>query len=78
MNKYQRELQKMRPQDEIQSTQDFKGYDFIGTAGHGYLVIPKEDKNYPVAQKIVNYGYKGDLAIYLEEDCEVGEFINLI
>jgi len=78
MDKYQKELQRLKPEDEVQGTEDFKGYEFIGTAGHGYLVVPKEDKNYSIAQKIISYGYKGDLAVYLEEDCEAGEFLTAI
>jgi len=40
--------------------------------------VPKEDQFYNVAKSIVEYGFKGDLAIYLEEDCEIDEFINKI
>jgi hypothetical protein len=81
MNIYQNELQNFRPSDQIQSYSIHSwtlDYYFISTAGHGYLVIPKEDKNYNIAVKIANYGYKGDHAVYLEEDCEVGEFIDII
>lgn len=78
MNEYQLELQKLKPDDEIQSIEMKKGYQFINTAGHGYLAVPKSDKHYAIAKKIVSYGYKGKLAIYLEEDCEAGEFIKAI
>lgn len=75
MSIYQEELQRLRPDDEIEDQITIEnGYDFIGTASHGYLVVPKEDKNYEVAKKIVSYGYTGSEAIYLEEDCEIAEF----
>jgi len=77
MTKYEKELQALKPHDEVQSTSHETGkYDFIYTAGHGYLVVPKEDKHYQDALKICSYGFKGDHAVYLEEDCELWEFIN--
>jgi hypothetical protein len=81
MNKYQKELQQLKPHDEVQDVVNWektKGYDFIITAGHGYLVVPKSDKNARIAAQIVDYGYEGKLAYYLEEDCEAGAFINQI
>ena len=79
MSIYEKELQELKPNDEIQFTSErISGYDFITTAGHGYLVVPKEDKNYLKALKICEYGFKGFNACYLEEDCEVGEFIQAI
>ena len=75
-NKYMKELQKLKSWDVVESiVLAERGYDFITTCGHGYLVIPKNDKNYGLASKIVGYGYKGDHAIYLEEDCEYHEFM---
>ena len=86
MNKYQKELQKMRPEDEIQDYylpnytdgDSNKGYYKIETGGHGYLVVDKKDKNYKIAEKIVAYGYTGKHAIYLEEDCELSDFLKAI
>lgn len=81
MNEYQKELQALKPQDEIQGCREIveaEGYIFITTASHGYLVVPKSDKNAPLAKKICNYGFEGDLAFYLEEDYETGEFIHAI
>ena len=81
MTVYEKELQAMKPEDEIQETYKDKndlGYDFIMTAGHGYLVVPHTDKNSHIASKIVAYGYKGRRATYLEEDCEAGEFLTKI
>ena len=78
MNKYQLELSRLKKHDEIQGSYKINDYDFITTAGHGYLVIPVEDKNYDKAIKICDYGYKGNHAIYLEEDCEAREFLTAI
>jgi len=76
-NKYQNELQALKPWDEIQTiTLDNNGYEFITTAGHGYLVVPKDNKNYNIAQKIAKFGFVGNLAVYLEEDNELSQFIN--
>ena len=80
-NIYQIELQHLRMHDTVYQM-NFKerdaGYGFITTAGHGYLVVPKDDKNYEMAKSICQYGYKGDHAIYLEEDCEWNEFMGKI
>lgn len=81
MNTYQQELKNLRPDDEIQSSEFAardKGYQFIPTASHGYLVVPKSDKNAHIAKKICQYGYVGNIAYYLEEDSEAGEFIKAI
>ena len=82
MNQYQTELQTLRPNDEIQNCYEHpsqKGYIFISTASHGFLVVPKDDKNYNIACKIQKkYGHKGQSAIYLEEDCQAGEFLDAI
>jgi hypothetical protein len=80
---YEKELQKLKSHDEVQFTQkcDFSGYPFITTAGHGYLAIPRNDKQFCVARKIhreSGYGYKGDFAIYLEEDQEAPDFLKAI
>jgi hypothetical protein len=81
MSEYERELQSFRPDDEMQGlekTEQTKGYYFIPTAAHGYLVVPVSDKYAVLAKKICSYGYKGRLAYYLEEDCEAGDFLKLI
>lgn len=77
MTIYEKELQMLKSHDEVQGTEKCSrtGLDFIYTAGHGYLVVPKSDKNIVVAEKICDYGYIGKEAIYLEEDCEAPEFI---
>ena len=78
MNKYQRELQELKPDDEVQMIERTKeGYDFIYTAGHGYLCIPANDYWYPIACTIRAFGYLGKLACYLEEDCEAPEFLKI-
>ena len=75
---YEKELQKLKPYDEVQGVSKVQGYDFITTAGHGYLVVPGDDENYKLAENIREFGYTGTLAIYLEEDCEAGEFLKAI
>ena len=84
MNKYKNELQGIlslrgigdRVQYSVIDT--LTGCEFIGTAGHGYLVVPKESAMAHIADKICNCGFKGKLAFYLEEDCEYIEFAEAI
>ncbi len=80
MNKYQEELQSLKSWDEVQFTKidPRTGYNFITTAGHGYLAVPTDDINAETAKKICNYGFTGKLAYYLEEDCEYSEFLKAI
>lgn len=77
---YEQELQDLKPHDEVQYTRTIEnGYQFIGTAGHGYLIVPTTDSNYPIAKKISSkFGYNGKLAVYLEEDCDATKFIKMI
>lgn len=79
MNKYQKELQALKPSDEIQTYREdvFQGYGFITTAGHGYLVVPTGDANYGIAKELANYGFIGKEAVYLEEDFEASEFLKI-
>jgi hypothetical protein len=76
---YENELQDLKPHDEVQfsSICEFSGYLFITTAGHGYLVVPRNDAN-ALHIKPLEYGYIGKLAYYLEEDCEAPEFIKYL
>jgi len=80
MNIYEKELQGFRPDDEIQFTKkayNLPEYNFVETAQHGYLIVPLDDKNADVADEILansGFGYKGDYAYYLEEDCEYQDF----
>lgn len=75
MTNFEKELQALKTWDEIQSTVKVKGFDFIITAGHGYLVVPKTSIYFNLAKKIVKCGFTGKLAIYLEEDSEAPEFL---
>jgi len=79
---YERELQALKSWDEVQFTQkcERSGYPFITTAGHGYLAIPRDDARGQsiVSKMTVEYGFKGKLATYLEEDCEAPEFVKLM
>lgn len=80
MNKYEQELAALKPHDGINHTRQYKEtpYQFIDTYGHGYLIVPKSDPHAALAESICEYGYKGNLAFYLEEDCELYEFLNKI
>lgn len=78
-NVYMKELQELKPWDEVQVMKPVgRGYNFIFTAGHGYLVVPKQDPYYSVALGIAEYGFKGQHAVYLEEDCEASKFKELL
>ena len=76
MTRYEQELQELKSWDEVQFTKTYNGYFKIETAGHGYLVVPTDDKNFKIANKIA--GFKGRLAVYLEEDCELYDFMQAI
>lgn len=63
-------------------SEQFKGYTFINTAGHGYLCIGSTENGYSEALRIArasNYSYilDGGL-VYLEEDCDATEFLELM
>lgn len=63
------------------STEDYKGYLFISTAGHGYLCVRSVDNGYSDALRIArnsNYSYilDGGL-VFLEEDNDLAEFLVL-
>jgi hypothetical protein len=75
---FEKDLLSMRSDDTINGTEKYHGFDVIDTAAHGYLVVPKNHEHYKKAQKICSYGYKGKLAVYLEEDCEAWEFLEAI
>lgn len=73
---YEKELQSLKTLDEVQSTHPFNDdYDYIETAGHAYLIVKKSDHNFRLAKSICKYGFVGKLAVYLEEDYELDEFI---
>lgn len=84
MSKQEKELQELKPYDEVQfskTSEKTKGYLFIETAGHGYLFVPVGDKNMKKAWKIYKksgFGYEGHLGVYLEEDCEAPAFLKSI
>lgn len=75
---FETELQTLKDWDMVQFTEQVAGYSFIATAGHGYLVVTKADPNYKLAEKICSYGFKGELAVYLEEDCEANDFLKKV
>ena len=79
--KAESELHELKPYDEIQFSSIKNGYQFIETAGHGYLFVPIGDKNMKEAWEVYfksGYGYEGHLGVYLEEDCEMHDFFKKI
>lgn len=79
MTIFESELQELKQHDEVQQTIRLKkGYDFIMTAGHGYLVVPATDDHYKTAKQLVDCGFNGRHAAYLEEDFEAGEFLKMV
>ena len=74
---YAQELETLKPHDPVQFSSMTKyGLEFITTAGHGYMVVPQEHEYYPQALRLCEYGFSGDIAVYLEEDCEVPKFLS--
>lgn len=64
------------------NTEQFKGYTFINTAGHGYLCIGSDENGYGDAIAIArasNYSYilDGGL-VYLEEDVDAPKFLKMM
>jgi hypothetical protein len=60
------------------TTEQYKGYTFINTAGHGYLALGSDDNGYSDGLAIAclsNYSYILDTLVFLEEDCDAPEFL---
>lgn len=59
---------------------DGKAFEFIETPSHGFLIVPASSLYYNLAKKIQKadgYGYyMPSIAVFLEEDCQAGEFKN--
>lgn len=70
-----------RYEDASDYTTDMvKGYHFIDTAGHGYLVLGSDDNGYSDALAIArssNYSYILNTLVYLEEDCDAPKFLSM-
>ena len=49
-------------------------YLFISDPGHGWLRVSKEEVK-PIKDKISSYSYMDRNYVYLEEDCDAGEFL---
>jgi hypothetical protein len=80
MNKYENELHNLKmviDTPDIDYT-DYKGYEKITTGGKSYLVIPNGDKNYDLALDMCQFGYVGNLAVYLEIEYSAIKFLNNI
>ena len=79
MNKYMKELQELKSWDTVQFMNfpdNKKGYPFITTAGHGYLVVRKDDMYKEEARKHATF--IGKYAYYLEEDCDCWAFLDTV
>lgn len=78
--KYEKEFSLLKSHDPVQFTMidSRTGLNFIVTAGHGYLVVPKDHAHAAFARSICEYGYVGELAYYLEEDCEYTAFLEAL
>jgi hypothetical protein len=74
------EMRRLKPWDLADFAKDQgNGRIFIGTPGHGYLFIPKNDQFYATALSIgEGYSFKGDLGAYLEEDSEAPAFLEAV
>lgn len=64
------------------SIEQYKGYTFINTPSHGYLVLGSDDNGYSDGLAIArtsNYSYilDGGL-VYLEEDCDAPQFLKCL
>jgi len=81
METLKKELQNLKTWDTVDYTnfpQSYKGYPKINTYGHGYLAIYKTDKNAHIVENNNLATFTGDLAYYLEEDCDATKFLALI
>lgn len=54
-----------------------KQYNFYYDGGHGWLQVPREDIDY-MNLKVSRYSYMDDKYFYLEEDCDMADFIYAI
>ena len=52
-------------------------YQFYSDSGHGWLAVPAwELRSMGLLEKITKYSYMKDQIVYLEEDCDAGEFVD--
>lgn len=79
MQRIIQELKSLKPHDGINGVKTLSnGYQFIDTYGHGYLFVPRNDKHYQEAESLCQYGYRGALGVYLEEDSEAPAFVAML
>ncbi len=72
-------IQGTRANDTLQAVEEFKGYRLITTNAHGYLFVPFTDPYYNQAYELMSkYSYINGFGVYLEEDVDLNQFINLI
>jgi len=56
-----------------------KRYDFYSDPGHGWLKVSKKELEYlGIADKITPYSYMRGAYAYLEEDCDVTTFVEIL
>ena len=54
-------------------------YNFYSDAGHGWLKVPKNElQQLGIADKISTYSYMRGNDAYLEEDCDLSQFIEAL
>jgi hypothetical protein len=67
--------------EDYRSFVNAKGYVFISTPGHGYLCLGSDDNGYSDAVAIARKSNFSPLLdgglVFLEEDCDAGEFLKL-
>lgn len=78
---YEKELASLKSWDSIDHMYEDRNngwLKWIVTASHGYLVVPKlELRRRGLQNPIVSkYSYEGNLAFYLEEDCDAYKFLD--
>jgi hypothetical protein len=52
-----------------------KKYTYIQDSGHGWLEVPREEITPELAEKISSCSYMNGQNVYLEEDCDMAEFL---
>ena len=58
---------------------DNKVYNFLADAGHGWLEVSLQElKDLNLIHKISNYSYINGPNAYLEEDCDLGTFVEAL
>lgn len=75
--KLREELSELKSWDRVESVEvddRVPGCFWLSTSGHGYLGVPRGHKYGKLARGMAEYGFRGYLATYLEEDYEAPAF----